>query len=160
MTTAPASKTRSSPRGTLRLTVCHFFVCRLRLTTTISRQVISIEFECKSRQSTSARLQRFTYFGSAKPGSLQRTVETVDNNELLSIIIPPTPTPSTDTVSFSIARLWSCASGFNTSFPSDTPVVACPSHSGELGAGLSQTWPSARSHCTSHNRRWYVYYRI
>ena len=68
----------------------------------------------------------FTTSGPAKPGSLQRTVETVDNNELLSITYPPNPTPSNDTLSFSLARLWSCASGFNTSFPSDTPVVERP----------------------------------
>ena len=67
-----------------------------------------------------------TSLGPAKTGSLQRTVETVDNNELLSITYPPNPTPSIDTLSFSTARLWSCASGFNTSFPSDTPVVERP----------------------------------
>ena len=101
----------------------------------------------------------YTNSGSAKPGSLQRTVETVDNNELLSITYPPNPTLSIDTLSFSIARLWSCASGFNTSFPSDTPVVEAPPHPGELGAGLSQTWLSARSHCTSLSRRWYEFHR-
>lgn len=78
------------------------------------------------RQSTSARLQRFACLGSAKPWLVQRTVETVDNNELLSITYPTHPTPSNDTLSFSIARLWSCAPGFNTSFPSDTPVVERP----------------------------------
>ena len=65
-----------------------------------------------------------TNSGSAKPGPLQRTVETVDNNELLSITYPTHPTPSNDTLSFSIARLWSCASGFHTSFPSDTPQLS------------------------------------
>jgi hypothetical protein len=65
-------------------------------------------------------------FRLAKPRWLQCTVETVDNNELLNITYPLNPTPSIDTLSFSTARLWSCASGFNTSFPSDTPVVERP----------------------------------
>jgi hypothetical protein len=64
----------------------------------------------------------------------------------------PTSTPSP---SFPIARLWSCATGLNSSFPSEVSTCA-PPHSGELGAGLSQTWLSDKSHCTSRSRRWYI----
>jgi hypothetical protein len=62
---------------------------------------------------------------------------------------------STPSPSFPIARLWSCATGLNSSFPSEASTRA-PPHFGELGAGLSQTWLSDKSHCTSRSRRWYV----
>ena len=50
-----------------------------------------------------------TSLGPAKPGSLQRTVETVDNNELLSITYPPQPpTVERQPLIFSCAPLELC----------------------------------------------------
>ena len=80
------------------------------------------------------------------------------HQELLSRTASPstTPTPPYTTVSHFLSR----ASGV-VHLGLLLPFLPIPdscalSHPGELGAGLSQTWPSDRCHCTSLSRRWYV----
>jgi hypothetical protein len=105
---------------------------------------------------TSSLSSRLPIFGAAHRPSQVSVCGNNTRSSFLKHHLTPHHPASTPSPSFPIARLWSCATGLNSSFSSHTSTCA-PSHSGELGAGLSQTWLSDKSHCTSRSRRWYVH---